>query len=76
MNLLSLTLYQGFSWPVFSDSFSFICGRIVVLEKNLKINLNGTMKARMTNGLFIKMLLDVSFQSDLTVKDLSWDSCW
>lgn len=31
----------------------------MVLEKNLKINLNVTMKVRMTNGLLIKMLLDI-----------------
>ena len=70
-----VSLHQGFSWSVFSDSFSFICGRIVVLEKNLKINLSGTLTVRMVSGLFIKILLDVLL-SDLTVKDLSWDSCW
>lgn len=31
----------------------------MVLEKNLKINLNVTMKVRVTNGLLIKMLLDI-----------------
>lgn len=34
-------------------------GGIMVIEKNLKINLNVTMKVRMTNGLLIKMLLDI-----------------
>lgn len=48
-----------FSRPVFNDSLSFIPGGIMVLEKNLKVNLNVPMKVRMINGLFIKMSLDV-----------------
>ena len=54
--------------PVFNDSFSLFfflmpthsllsVGGIRVLEKNL--NLNVTMKVGMTNGLSVKMLLDV-----------------